>query len=339
MNEIKLVQKPIIEHQLEKVGKEIDERIKALNLENLVATIDTVKALKKTRAELNKELASFEEQLKLALQPVSDPISEIKELFKTNITEKYSPADELLKSKVSEVENKVKDEKKQNIIDYFNELCAAEEIDFLEFSNLEIEINLSTNEKKYKERVNDFVEKVKDDIALIKASEHEAEIMAEYKKTLNVSRSVQDVKDRKERERIEKERIKQQEYLRRSKILQNIGMAADKETETYVYSAEIYAVWANLKDLEKDEFEKAVIDFEEKIKADKAEKAKAEKANEPVKSPEQKEAAPVAPPIKAPEKVEKLETFPARFEVIATYPELMKLKKYLIDNNLTYKNI
>jgi hypothetical protein len=353
-NQIKLVQLPKITHQLQKAGKDVDKRIAELNLDNLVATIDTVQALKSTRAELNSEHASFKEQLKEALEPAITPITEVKELFKANISEKYSPADSLLKDKIAIVENKVKDEKKENIIAYFKELCASHEIDFLTFDSLELDIKLSVTEKKYKERVNEYVAKVVDDINLIQTQDFEVEIMVEYKKTLNVSSSIQVIKDRKESERLETERVKQQEYLRRSKALQNIELRADAETKTYVFNNDIYVVWDKVKDLDKKEFENVVIQFDTKIKGIKLDEENAriaaEKKPEPkqTEQPEkQKVLKTVTKPVKVKEPVstpkeevkEDLEKVTASFEVTATYPELMKLKAFLVDNNFTYKNI
>lgn len=120
------------------------------------------------------------------------------------------------KDKIAQVETQVKDAKKANIIQYFNELCQAEGIDFLSFDQLKLDINLSTTEKAYKEQINAFVLKISDDIELIKTQAHEAEIMVAYKATLNASKAIKDVNDRKEKERLEAERIKIVETNRRS---------------------------------------------------------------------------------------------------------------------------
>lgn len=358
-NEIKLVQLPKISHQLKKAGDEVDKRIAELNLDNLVATIDTVKSLKDTRAELNAEHASFKLQLKEALEPAINPITEVKDLFKANISEKYIPADSLLKDKIAIVENKVKDDKKKVLIAYFNELCASYEIDFLIFDNLDLDIKLSVSEKKYKQTANDYVTKVVDDINLIKTQDFEVEIMVEYKKTLNVSASIKEVKDRKENERLEAIRVAKVEHLRRSKKLESIGLVANPETKTYNFSPDIYVVWDKVKDLPKEEFENTVIQFDATIKSIKLDEEKAAlSAKESTEKQEQKEpeikneatknlakkpiqTPKVSEPIKAPtvEEKEQLETVKASFEVTATYPELMKLKSFLIDNNFNYKNI
>jgi hypothetical protein len=346
-NKIKLIQVPKISHSLIKAGEEVDNRIAELNLDNLVATSDTVKSLKEIRATLNSEHKDFKDQLKQALEPAINPIIEIKDLFKANISEKYTPADSLLKDKIAIVENDIKDKKKSNLISYFNELCVSEDIDFLTFDAISLDIKLSVTEKKYKEIINDYVLKVVDDINLIKTQEFEVEIMVEYKKTLNVSSSIKTVKDRKESERQELERIKHQEYIRRSKALQNIGLIADEETKTYVFNDDTYVVWDKVKDLKKKEFEDIVIEFDAKIKSIKLDEEKArieaekQRPVESKKPAKQKEPTKVAEPISKPEEEikEELEKVTASFEVTVTYPELMKLKAFLKENNFNYKNI
>ena len=256
-----------------------------------------------------------------------------------------------MKDGIGSVETKVKELKESNVKAYFNELCLSEEIDFLIFENVGLDINLSTTEKKYKEQCNDFVMKVVDDLILIKTQEFEVEIMVEYKQTLNVSASIKTIKDRKENERIEAEKVKQQEYLRRSKKLEFVGLIANPETKTYNFNPETYVVWDSVKDLSKEEFENTVIQFDTKIKSIKLDEEKAvlEAKKLETKEPEIKKEVvtksihtpKVSEPIKAPivEKKEQLETVKASFEVTATYPELMKLKAFLVDNNFNYKNI
>ena len=77
MNEIKLIQAPIIKHELEVVGKSIDQRLEELNIEGQVATEETVQSLKKLRAELNSELKEYEEQRKTVKNAVLAPYNAV----------------------------------------------------------------------------------------------------------------------------------------------------------------------------------------------------------------------------------------------------------------------
>ena len=94
-----------------------------MDIENQIATIDTVKSLKNLRAELNKELAEFESQRKFIKQGILKPYDEFETTYKTEIAIKYNNAISTLKDKIAEVENKIKADKKVKIETYFKELC------------------------------------------------------------------------------------------------------------------------------------------------------------------------------------------------------------------------
>src|SRR5690606_13133008 len=138
----------------------------------------------------NKELTDLENQRKFIKESINNPYLEFENVYKTEISEKYKSAIDTLKDKIDFVETKVKSEKKQSVEAYFNELCIAESIDFIKFDKIGIDINLSTTEKKYKEQVYDYIYKVVDDLKLIKSTDFEAEILTEYKLTLNVSNAI-----------------------------------------------------------------------------------------------------------------------------------------------------
>ncbi|MDH4127112.1 MAG: DUF1351 domain-containing protein [Spirochaetota bacterium] len=330
-NEIKLVQEPIIKHELVKAGLRVTKRLSELDLENQIATIDTVKSLKDLRAELNKELSDFEDQRKFIKKAINNPYDEFEIIYKDEILEKYKNAIELLKDKISSVEIKIKEQKEAILKIYFIELCQSEEIDFITFDKLNLDINLSTSEKKYKEQINEFIQKACSDIDLIKTQPHEAEIMTEYKISLNVSKAIQDVNSRIQRENEEKERLRQIENNRRVSELKRIGMSFDQMTKSFVYNDDIYISESIINDYEKSEFLTKFIELEEKIKTDKKRE---------IKQPVQIEIKPeLKEPLKVPVKEEKEETLTTRFEVSATLKKLKELKSYLLENNITFKTI
>ena len=121
MSEIKLVTKPVIQHDLVSVGKSVTERLEALNINNQVATIDTIQSLKTLRADLNKEFAEFEEQRKTVKKLVNEPYDEMDAIYKREITEKYNTAGDTLKTKIGQYEDSQKEEKRNNTFAYFTE--------------------------------------------------------------------------------------------------------------------------------------------------------------------------------------------------------------------------
>lgn len=346
-NEIKLVQSPVIAHKLQEAGKAVSKRIEDLELDKQIATVETVKSLKDLRAELNKELADFETQRKFIKEGVNNPYNEFESIYKVEISEKYKSAIDLLKDKIAFVEDKVKSDKEEAIVIYFNELCTAEKIDFITFDKLGIDINLSTTEKKYKEQVNDYISKVVDDLNLIKSTDYEAEILVEYKSSLNVSNAITSVKTRKENEQKEQEKLKAEQRVNRINFLEKLGMQYVEITNAYEFNADIYVTMSDINFLSKPDFTAKYHDCEAKIKDSKAKELEAKQAQIEVVDAEiespvttKQTPTPVAPPITAPvveKEAEPIKT--ASFEVKATMTQLRALGNYMREHNINYKNI
>jgi len=329
-NEIQLIQKPEIRHKLKEAGARVTERLAELGVETLVATEDTVKSLKDLRAELNKELDNYESQRKWVKEGVLNPYNEFEAIYKAEISEKYKTAIDTLKDKIAVVENKIKAEKRERVQVYFTELCTAEGIDFVSFEKVVPEVNLSTTEKKYKEQCAEFVAKVQDDLNLIRTEEYQVEILAEYKKSLNSALAITTVRQRKEAEKAEADRLKIAEALRRTKEVIDAGMVLDEFTGTYLYKDEVMMTKNFVTTATKEEFALRLAECKEKIREDK------------VANPAQGEmqfAAPVAAPTVAPAAQKAEELVKAQFEVTGTMSQLKALGQYMKDNHITYKNI
>jgi len=328
--EITLIQSPIIKHSLEEIGKSVTERLAALNIENQVATDETVTALKKMRAELNSEAKQFDEQRKGIKKAILLPYEDFEAVYKLEISDKYANADNLLKSKISEFEMKIKTEKRNNLQAFFAELTEHEGIEWLTFDRWGVEIGLSTTEKKYKEMILEFVSNVVDDLELINSEEHAAEMIIEYKKTLNASAAITGVRQRKEQEKLEKERLLNQRTSSRIAQLHKITFVYSDIANAY-YFVQDNTVSISLNDvetLENDEWNKRYVNFE----------ATFAHYN---KKPEQPEIFKTAAPVIVPQIAEqpKEEIHQAKFCVEGTMSELMKLKEFLVSNNYKYQNI
>jgi len=319
---ITLKQNAIIKHDLLNVGKMVDERLSDLNIENLIATDETIKAMKTLRADLNKELKDFEDQRKTIKTIVAKPYMELEEVYKEQVSEKYNNALSILKEKIDEHEIKIKLEKQQVVENYFNEVRDFTGHSFLKFADLNLNINLSTSIKKYREEVDEFVKRVDDDIKLISTQEHEAEILVEYKKDLNCSRAIQSVAERKAAEKIEEERRKEQEQIRRVNILTRLSFEFRDFENAFVHQTnnKLYISAEDVETRSQIEFDAIIADMERQIR-------EATTITAPVK---------IAPPQQEPEEPQMLK---ARFEVEGTLEQLKALKECLINNNITYKNI
>lgn len=321
--EIQLVQVPKIVHRLQEAGARVTARLKELGVETLVATEDTVKSLKDLRAELNKELTDYEAQRKWVKEGVLNPYNEFEAIYKAEISEKYKAAVDTLKTKIEVVENKVKAEKRDRVKLYFDELCTAEGIDFIAFEKIGLDINLSTSEKKYKDQCTEFITKVQDDLNLIRTEEFQAEMMAEYKKSLNSAQAITTVRQRKEAEKAEAERIKLAETLRRQKEVVDAGLAYDEFSKTFVYNDEIFLSREFVTTATREEYILRLAELVEKIKADNPQQSKMQ----------------FAAPVAAPEVKKTEELVKASFEVTGTMSQLRALGQWMKDNHITYKNL
>ena len=217
MNEqlITLKQAPIIIYEkIKAVGQQVETKIAELNLDNQLVTDETLKSAKNTRATLRKELAVFEEQRKFIKEQVNAPYEAFEKAYKEHIKVHYDNADSTLKDKINQVENRLREDKIARIKEFFTELCLSQGIDFLIFERLPLNITLSASDKSLKEQVTGFVSEVSKGLQLIDSlnepDEFKAEILTDYKQTLDVTRAIQGAQYRKQQREAELQRIEAQ---------------------------------------------------------------------------------------------------------------------------------
>ena len=233
--EISLKQVPVIQYkqELAKIGKSVDERLKKLNLDGQIATIDTIKSLKELRANFNKELKEYESQRTIIKKGILAPYDEFETEYKKEIKEKIEKAIDILKDKITFVEDDLRKTKTKTITEYFTELCESKNIDFLTFEHTGIEINLSTSDKQYKEKCIEFVNKVADDLELIETQKDKTEILIEYKTSLNAARSIKTVQDRKAAIEQAEQQERQNQLNKRIQIVTELGFKFNETKALY----------------------------------------------------------------------------------------------------------
>lgn len=230
MQELIIVkQLPQIEEHLKELSTEVDKKVESTK--SLVCTDENVKAIKQVRADLNKEFKEVEQQRKIVKEQILAPYMKFEDIYKTYISEKYKSADIELKSKIESVENELKTKKQQEVREYFEEYKNANDIDFVTYEQIGINVTLSASMKSLKEQAKQFIDKVVDDLKLIETQEHKAEILVEYKQTLNVSKAITTVTNRFkaiEEEKKRQEELKQRQMEEAQRIAeQNIKMQTE----------------------------------------------------------------------------------------------------------------
>ena len=212
---ITLQQPPIIIYErIKAVGQQIEAKIAELNLDNQLVTEATWKSAKDTRTMLRKELEVFETQRKFIKEQVNAPYEAFEKAYKEHIKVHYDKADSTLKSKIDEVQNRLITDKSERIKEYFTELCQLQGIDFLIFERLPLNITTSKPDKSLKDEVANFVSEVSKSLQLIESlsdpDEFKAEVLTEYKQTLDVTRAIQNAQYRKQQREAELQRIEAQ---------------------------------------------------------------------------------------------------------------------------------
>lgn len=187
-------QLPVIVQQLQIISAQIEEQTAyALSLE---VTEDNYKEIKKIRSGLNASFNALEDKRKEVKRLILAPYEEFDGVYKQLVTDKYKPAAQQLNERITVVEDGLKQKRANELREYFNEYAQSKNIDFLSFEHLDLNITLSASKKSLKDKVKATIDKVADDLAMIDTQPYKAEILVEYKKSLNVSQAILTVTNR-----------------------------------------------------------------------------------------------------------------------------------------------
>lgn len=227
-NIVKIEQKPILDFsKMEEIGKEVENRLAPYASGKLVVTEKNRTEIKKLRTEFRKEFQLAEEVRKDIKKQIEEPYKQFLDSYNEHIKQHYVEADETLKELIFEVEEELREEKRKEVVDHFNELKASEQLDFLDFEQLEIKVNLSSSVNKLKEEITEKIDIIKSDLALIETQEHKERILVQYQKTLDVNASITTVLNQVEQEkRLAEERANKEALAKQLKEQQ-----AEREKE------------------------------------------------------------------------------------------------------------
>ena len=208
---IAVTQLPVIEERLRSVKDAVELAVSSAK--NLVATEETVQAVKETRAELRKQFDALEQQRKAVKAQIMAPYERFSATYDECVGAPYKAADAALKATISEFEGQLKAECRQKLEEYFGELCALERIDFLTFEQAmtlgNIKISLADCRRNTPRQLQDALASVTSKIAVdmdrISRMDDSAEIMDEYKRCFDVGKAVDIINGRKLRIKAEKE--------------------------------------------------------------------------------------------------------------------------------------
>lgn len=256
MEEIRELVKPEFKSEIKAEIKgisEIEDNIQevqsyALELakyyENVVFSEEDLKEAKNEKADVNKFKKKVSDFRKEITKKWNEPLQKFVDTAKTTETI-LSDTYDTINKQITVYEEEKLAIKNNEVKEYFEELAIKEQIDFIDYSRANINVTLTASMKSLKEQAKTFVDKILEDLKLINSQEYSDEILIEYKKDLNVSKAICDVKDRHialEKAKEEKENKKEQELTDEVMLEKIESLTAPKEESVEEKQEEIVAI-------------------------------------------------------------------------------------------------
>ena len=210
--------------EIESNMKEVKGYVEELNnyYKSVTFTEETLKQAKEEKAKVNKFKTEVADYRKKITAEYNKPIKVFEDTAKE--TEKLlSETYNTINQQVAGFEEEQKRQKEQEIREYFEEYKTANDIDFVNYEQAQINVTLTASVKSLKEQAKVFIDRIMDDLKLIETQEYKEEILVEYKQNLNVSKSIQEVANR--HKLLEEEKKKQEEL--KNKQLEEAKRQAD----------------------------------------------------------------------------------------------------------------
>lgn len=241
------------EVNLRKIAEEQEDKLQSALA--MACTEETKKAVKNTRAELNKQFSEYESERKTRTAEYEKPLKEFKAMYDKYIATPFKEADKALKTKIDQVESLQKDEKREAVESYAKELIQAYALDWLDVSRIMPNVTLSASEKSLKKEVKEAVGRIKSDVDCVNASSDNSELMAEYMKCLNLAQAKMTVVER--QHAIEAAEKATAEYTKQEQIKQEVVERIEQlappveveEVKTYTMTFTVNGTMEQLKSL------------------------------------------------------------------------------------------
>lgn len=200
---------------------------------NIIFTEETMKDAKDEKSKVNKFKKVVSDYRKSIVNAYNEPIKVFEDTAKETeklLTETYTTINE----QVADFENKQKEEKELEIRTYFEEYAKVSNIDFVRFEQTGINVTLTASKKSLKDKAKEFIDRIIEDLCLIETQEHKAEILVEYKQSLNVSNAITVVVNRfkaieEQKKKMIEEEIRQKQEAERIEMENNLAKFAEPE--------------------------------------------------------------------------------------------------------------
>lgn len=193
---IKVIQVPEIEFtKLKEFNAQIMFNINSLDLENMVATPDNVKEIKAKRTDVRKSLQALEDSRKFTEKTIMGPYKAFEKEYNKLVKLPLTVADKLLKSKIDTVEDDLRKEKTNKFKEYVETLKVQYDMPFINFEDLNLNIQLSTTESSLTDEIHAFFVKVENDLRVIDTNVNKTRVLAMYMKDLDLANAIVNVEN------------------------------------------------------------------------------------------------------------------------------------------------
>lgn len=206
---VQVVQLPIIVQQFQLISEKLKEE--ADYILSLECNEETYKEVKKFKASFNKQYEALDSKRKEVKKQILAPYDEFEKMFNLYIKQVFDPVKAEVSQKVTEVENGLKTTKRLNVLEYFDEYVKAKNVEFLDFADMGLNINLTVKETALKKEIKEKVDRIASEIEAIANLENSTEVLVEYKKCLNMAQAVFIVTERKKAIEEESQRLQAQQ--------------------------------------------------------------------------------------------------------------------------------
>jgi len=191
---ITIQQLPVIVEQLHSIKAAVSEKVSSILA--MPCTEDTVKEIKKARADLNKDFKDLESRRKYVKTEILKPYEAFERVYKECVSDIFTGADTQLRDAINDVESGIKDEKRKEIEAFYDDALSEKGLDFPSFGQSGIRVGISDSVTSLKKQATEIISKTAEDVAMISGLPFADEIMVEYRTSLNASRAVSIVNDR-----------------------------------------------------------------------------------------------------------------------------------------------
>lgn len=161
----------------------IEEKIKKINEEN-------VKEIKGIRTLIRKEKTDLEDNRIKAEKVYNEELNNWKKQYKILAFNLLDEADKKIKKALDVYEDNLRLAKTKKFKEMFETLKKENNLDFIEFNDANLNIQLSTSEKELEKQLNEFIEKVNNDLKIIKLGNNSDRVMAEYMQCKDLSTAI-----------------------------------------------------------------------------------------------------------------------------------------------------